>query len=340
MSVAVAHVAGRLSWSPSALVGGIALWPIRVRPVEVAAIVAAAVVAATGIRAVGGVSLEQLERRSRLVGQLRFAATVQDLRTVVVLHRQLTQERSRTTPWLRPPLPRRAFPVLVRDVRSLLRWPAGRAVRLALLAAVAGVSGRAAYDGTTPLLAVTGLALFVAGLDAAEPLGQELDHPTRRDSVPLPAGSIHVRHLPAVVAIALVVATAAAAVGVLVDPTAGAWPVALACIPAAGVGAALGAVVNLVMGATPPAATAASTTWMAAPPEAAGMRIVFRTGWPPAIAVGGAAAVLAAREQGVGGALLAAAALAALGVLIAGWVRYRDDISAFWSTRLQAARPS
>ena len=340
VGTAAADVAGRLSWSPGAVVGGIALWPIRVRPAEVVAVVVVGALAVAGLRLVAGVSVEQLERRSRLVGQLRFAATVQDLRTVVVLHRQLSQERSRTKPWLRPPLPRRALPVLVRDVRSLLLWPAGRAARLALLAVVAGVCGRAAYDGTTPLVAVAGLALFVAGLDAAEPLGQELDHPTRRDSVPLAAGSIHVRHLPAVVAVALGVATASAVVGVLVDPTDGAWPVALACVPAAGIGAALGAVVNLVMGSTPPAATAASTTWMAAPPEAAGVRIVFRTAWPPSIAVGGAAAVLAAREQGAEGALLVAGALVALGVLVAGWVRFRDDISAFFATRMQAARPS
>ena len=335
---AVAHVAGRTSWSPTGVVGSLALWPIRVHAAGPVALGVIVVLVAVGLRLVGGVSLEQLERRSRLVGQLRFAATVQDVRTVVVLHRQLSQERARTRPWLRPPLPRRAAPVLVRDIRSLLRWPAGRAVRLLLLAAVAGVCGRAAFDGTTPMIAAAGLALFLAGLDAAEPLGQELDHPTRRDSVPRPAGWIHVRHLPAVVVVALVVAAVAAAVGVLVDPTAGAWPVALACIPAAGIGAAAGAVVNLVMGAPAPAG-ATSSVWNLAPPEAAGIRFVYRTAWPPAIAVLGAAAVLAAREEGVEGALLAAAALSAFLVLVAGWMRFRDDAKAWLSAQMQAARP-
>jgi hypothetical protein len=229
-------------------------------------------------------------------------------------------------------------PVLVRDVRSLLRWPAGRAARLALLAAVAGVCGRAAFDGTTPMVAVAGLALFLAGLDAAEPLGQELDHPTRRDSVPRAQGWIHVRHLPAVVFVGVVVAAVAAVVGVVVDPVPGAWPVALACIPAAGIGAASGAVVNLVMGAPAPAGST-SSAWNLAPPEAAGIRFVYRTGWPPAIAVLGAASVLGAREQGADGALLVAAAMCVLLAGVAGWVRFRDDAKAWFATQMEAAKP-
>ena len=338
VTLAVAHVADRTSWSPTGAVGAIALWPIRVQPAAFVALGIILVIATIGLRLVGSVSVEQLERRSRLVGQLRFAATVQDVRTVVVLHRQLSQERARTRPWLRPPLPARAAPVVVRDVRSLLRWPAGRAVRLVLLAVIAGICGRSAYDGTTPMIAAAGLALFVAGLDAAEPLGQELDHPTRRDSIPRPAGWIHVRHLPAVVVVALLVATVAAVAGVLVDPVDGAWPVALACIPAAGIGAAAGAVVNLVMGAPAPAGSP-SSAWNLAPPEAAGVRFVYRTGWPPAIAVLGAAAVLAAREEGIEGALVGTAVLVVLFVLVAGWVRYRDDAKQWFATQMEAARP-
>ena len=48
-----------------------------------------------GLLGIGGTSIEAAERRSGLVGALRFAATIQDLRTVIVLHRQLAQERSR-----------------------------------------------------------------------------------------------------------------------------------------------------------------------------------------------------------------------------------------------------
>jgi hypothetical protein len=139
------------------------------------------------------------------------------------------------------------------------------------------------------------------------------------------------------------VALVAAVVGVLVDPVAGAWPVALACVPAAGLGGAAGAVVNLVMGAMTPAGTA-SSAWNLAPPEAAGMRIVYRTAWPPAIAVLGASPVIAAREaaangtSGVDAALAGALAVVALSVLVGGWVRFRDDIKAWWSKQAEMAK--
>jgi hypothetical protein len=338
VGLAALDVADRLAWSPTAAVGAVAVWPVTVAAPSFAAVAVAAVAAVAGVQLVGGVSLELLERRSRLVGQIRFAATLQDLRTVVVLRRQLTQERARTRPWLAPPLPVRRLPVVTRDVRSLLRWPVGRLARLALLAVVAGVCARAAYDGTTPMVVAAGLALFLAGLDAAEPLGQELDHPTRRDTVPHPAGWVHVRHLPAVVTVGLLVGLVAAVAAVLVDPVAGAWPVALACVPAAGLGAAAGAVVNLVMGVAPPAGTT-SSAWNLAPPEAAGVRLVYRTAWPPALAVLGASAALAARESGAGAALLGGAGLLGVVLLVAAWVRFRDDVSAWWSKQLEAQRP-
>ena len=45
--------------------------------------------------------VEAAERRSILVGQLRFAATLQDIRTVIVLRRQLAMELPRLSPWIR-----------------------------------------------------------------------------------------------------------------------------------------------------------------------------------------------------------------------------------------------
>ena len=56
------------------------------------------------MRLVAGSSLEAAERRTELVGQLRFAVTLQDLRTVLVLRRQLAQERPRSRPWIRRPI--------------------------------------------------------------------------------------------------------------------------------------------------------------------------------------------------------------------------------------------
>ena len=53
------------------------------------------------VLALGGqLRLEPLARRGELVSQLRFAATSQDLRTVVLLRRQLRAEAPRNRPWL------------------------------------------------------------------------------------------------------------------------------------------------------------------------------------------------------------------------------------------------
>ena len=56
-----------------------------------------------GLSLLNRLSLESAERRTALVGQLRFAATVRDLRTVMVLRRQLVQEQHRTRPVVPPP---------------------------------------------------------------------------------------------------------------------------------------------------------------------------------------------------------------------------------------------
>ena len=54
----------------------------------------------------GHLRVEPLVRRGDLVSQLHFAVTMQDLRTVVLLRRQLRGEQPRTRPWfgLRPTL--------------------------------------------------------------------------------------------------------------------------------------------------------------------------------------------------------------------------------------------
>src|SRR3982751_2818817 len=94
---------------------------------------------------------------------------MQDLRTVVLLRRQLAQERLRSRPWIRVRVRDAArLPVFRRDWHGLLRFPAVRLVRMAILGAVAG---------TPPLIVVAALALFVAALDAIEPLSQEADRP-------------------------------------------------------------------------------------------------------------------------------------------------------------------
>src|SRR5438874_11271691 len=150
--------------------GRLALWPLHVDLTAFLGVAVVVVVSTLAVTVVGGTSLEAAERRASLAGQLRFAATLQDLRTVIVLRRQLAQERPRSRPWfrLRAPTPgtdgpRR--PVWRRGWHGILRWPLSRVARLTLLAVATGLSLAAAWRGATALVVVAGLALFVAGLD-------------------------------------------------------------------------------------------------------------------------------------------------------------------------------
>jgi hypothetical protein len=172
------------------LPGGSDVGVVAVGPALVLALVVA------GLLSLGGLSLELARRRAALVAELRFSATVQDLRTVVLLRRQLAGETPRNRPWwkLRASLFRN-YPVWRRAWQSYLRWPGERVVRAVMVGVAAGLLAAATWAGTTPLAAVAGLVLFVAGLDAVEPLAQEFDHPTRRDLLPLSPATLAGRHL-------------------------------------------------------------------------------------------------------------------------------------------------
>ncbi|MGH9183761.1 MAG: hypothetical protein ACRDZ9_08170 [Acidimicrobiales bacterium] len=169
---------------------------------------AVAATGAAGLALVGGVSLEAARRRAGLVGQIRFAVTLYDLRTVMLLRRQLAQERARGRPWLAlPPGVGARFPVMARDWRGLLRFPAVRVARMGALGAVAGLAMRGVWSGTTPLLAVAAVVLFVVALDAIEPLSQDADRPYRWAPLPVRDGALLLRHLAAPVAAAASVVT-------------------------------------------------------------------------------------------------------------------------------------
>lgn len=86
--------------SPMSLLGEAALWPLRWRLGGLAGVALAVLVVAFGVVAAAGISVEASERRASLAGQLRFAVTVRDLRTVILLRRQLAQESARVRPWL------------------------------------------------------------------------------------------------------------------------------------------------------------------------------------------------------------------------------------------------
>jgi hypothetical protein len=325
----IADVAGRGVQAPFTVLGRVAVWPLDFDAAGLAWPVAALAVLAVAAITIGGMSIEAARRRTALIGQLRFAVTQQDLRTVLVLRRQLADEVMRARPWFPSPTggAAHAAPVLTRDLQSFARWPLVRAGRVLALGIVIGLCLRGVWSGTTPLLLVAGLAAFVAALDAIEPLAQDLDHPTRLGSYPRPDGWVLVRHLAGPTAVMLVVGGVALATAVVVDPGTHVAAIgALAIVPGA-VAAVAGAAVSVVSEPMLDASTEAMI-----PPEVAGPRVLLRTAWPPAIAVLGLLPVAIAHRAENNGApaipvlLSTAVSVLVLGGIVAAWVRFRADI--------------
>jgi hypothetical protein len=333
----LANATETVGWGPGEPFGELVLWPIKWSALGLLPIGVAVALVVAGLLRLGHTSLESAERRSHLVGQLRFAATMQDLRTVVVLRRQLAMELPRLRPWIR--VRSRAgsrVPALRRGLQGLLRWPAARVARLVLLGVVAGLALRGVWAGTTPLIAIAGLAMFIAALDTVESLAQEVDHPSRRDASPIDAGVIHLRHIPmGVVAQALVAGIAAL---VAAAPGGNELPgsVAAAAVLPLALGAVAGGIVSVLSGQM-----SSSGSWSLAPPEAQGMRLAARTAWPPALAVIGTLPVLAARAAAEAGdpaapaAMTATLGVAALFVVVCGWVRLRDEVGAWFNEQME-----
>jgi hypothetical protein len=219
-----------------------------------------------------------------------------------------------------------------------MRWPAARVARLVLLAGVIGLCLRGMWSGTTPLVVVAGMALFIAGLDSVEPLAQEVDHPSRRDSTPLEPAEIHLRHVPVAVLTQLAVAAIALAVAMVpgrAQVPLGAGAVAFLPLALGGLGGALVSVLS--------SAPSVGGNWSLAPPEAQGLRLAFRTVWPPAIAMLGVTPVIfaqRAQEQGLapieGGARIVPLVILVFG-LVCGWVRVRDEIGTWWRAQMEVA---
>jgi hypothetical protein len=210
-----------LGWtsSPATMLGDLATLPLQSGAPAVLAGLGVAVavgLAALGLSGVGGILLEAARRRAALTAELRFSASVQDLRTVILLRRQLASERPRRRPWLRLPVTGAGgHPVWTRCWQSFLRWPPARIARAALLGIVAGAVAVGAWRAAPLALLVPGVLLFVAALDFVEPLAQESDHPTRRQLLPVEPSSLISRHLAApAVAIGMVILLGAATAAV------------------------------------------------------------------------------------------------------------------------------
>jgi hypothetical protein len=210
-----------LGWnsSPATMLGDLATLPLQHGASAWLAglgAVLALVVLAAGLLGIGGLGLEAAQRRAQLVAEMRFSASVQDLRTVILLRRQLASERPRRKPWFRLRLGRSSSAVWRRDWQSFLRWPVVRIVRVVLIAVAAGGIAVGGFDLTPVLFALPGPLLFIAALDLIEPLAQESDHPTRRLLLPRRSSELLRTHLTApAVAMALVLALATIAAAVI-----------------------------------------------------------------------------------------------------------------------------
>ncbi len=347
--------------APGNLAGRLALWGISQRWIDAIAIVVAVAMAVAALALGGRLRVEALARRGELVSQLRFAATVQDLRTVVQLRRQLRSEVLRTRPWgqrrrpQRPPVTAsargrtpsisnvadRGTPsatvVWRRDSRSLRRLPASRFVRIGLLAAIGGV-GAALTISSSPLFGLLLLgALFFAGLESLEPLSQEVDRPDITDGIPIERGWIYAHHLVASSVLLVVVALVGATVAFAVDPDLGPMAFAVA-IPIVWAGAMGPVVVTMLDAPTAPSPTTLLGTprdaeTIMVPPEFAGFSTAFRTLLPVAISAVATVPVFVARFVGdaasVARSLLGVTLFTAISVI---WVRRRDP----WGAKVRA----
>ena len=351
---------GVLRVAPGNLAGRLALWGIDQEPTGAIAVVVAVAMTAAALLLGGHLRIEALARRGELVSQLRFAATVQDLRTVVQLRRQLRSEILRTRPWGQRRRPARPTPVALtrgravsaaasgdwspsasavwrRDSRSLRRLPAARLFRIAMLAAIGGV-GAALTISASPLFGLLLLgALFFVGLESLEPLSQEIDRPDLTDGIPIERGWIYVHHLVASAVLLAGVGLIGAATALLVEPELGAIAFA-AAVPMVWA-AAMGPVVVTMLDApsTPSPTTLLGTPRDAetslVPPEFAGFSTALRTLLPVILSAVGTVPVFVARfaddAASVGRSLVA---LVLFTTLVVVWVRRRDP----WGIKVRA----
>lgn len=283
-----ADLAAGTAWSPGSIVGRLAMSGAHFDAVGLVAVPAAVVLAVAGMALVGGTSIESAVRRAGLVSQLRLAVTRQDLRTVVLLQRRLAQDAARRRPWIRIPAGRR-LPVFRRGLQGLARLPLVRVLRVLALCSVAVGAAVGTWRGTSPLIVISGLALWAAALDVIEPLAQELDHPDRWAGYPVSPGDLLGRHLAAPL-LALVLATwvPVAVVAVIAGPDKVLATGAAVIIPAC-MAAVLGAAASVATAPFDPSAMAMQM------PEAIGTQVIMRVAWPPALVIVACLPVLAAR---------------------------------------------
>ena len=338
-----------LRFGPADLGGDLALWGIRQQGIDLVAIAITLVAIVLSLAICGGLRIEPLARRGSLVTQLRFAATVQDLRTVVMLRRQLRAETLRSTPWggsSRTPIGERRGSrgsirsmIWRRGFRSLRRLPASRLARIVSLAIVGGVCASFAASSSLLFLLGTLAALFLLGMEAIEPLSQEIDRPDITDGLPIERGQLFAHHLVAPAALLAVAALLGAAAASILEPSQAVAAFAIA-VPATLAGA-IGPVVAAVLDAPTPIAVADTnimgtprdTEQSFVPPEFAGFSNAFSTFMPVILTSLGLLPIVAMRADPSASTAVRAAigVVLVLGLLVR-WVQRRDR----WGTAIRS----
>lgn len=198
--------------SPTTWVGEIALWPLRGTPVALAAVALGLILAVVAVLSVGGSRLAPLSRRSGQIEEVRYTAAMLDLRGFMRARAVLSQEGPRRHPWLRIPGGSGArVTVLVRHLRSVMRWPAWRILRVTGLALAAGAATALTWAGSSFFIIPAALLAYLVGLELLEPWWQDVDHAKLTDQLPLSRARLLDTHVIAGIATA-----AAAAVPLLV----------------------------------------------------------------------------------------------------------------------------
>jgi Family of unknown function (DUF6297) len=335
---------GALAWQSAAVAwqvpgpftsfGSLALWGWRQHTTDLVAVALTLIGVVVGFVLLGRLSLDALARRSALVAQLRFAVTMQDLRTVILLRRQLNQEHARRRPFVRLPVAKSGSgftgTVWRRGWHGLLRFPVSRLLRMAAIAGAMGVLQASVVRGTTPAFLGTALLGFVLGLEVMEPLSQEVDQADRADALPVERGELMARHLaaPIVALLPFAVIAGVAAVITLGGNSDAIVPVAVLAIPTV-IGSAMGGVVSIVRDAPNPASNSQQAFM---PPEMAGFTTAIRLAWPIVVSTLTTVTVLLPRaawrggESATGAAIRSAVGVVLVTAFIIYWVKVRDRV--------------
>jgi len=295
--------------SPTAQVGRVALAPLSWSWLALVGIALPFAIVGLGLAWIGGTSLEPLRHRAQLVRELRYAATLQDLRSIIVLHRELAQELPRSRPWWHVGRGLRAGACRRRDWQGYARWPFARIARVVVLAGIAGVALVGAWRANDAFLIVAGLAMFLAGVDGAEGLAQEHDHPDRAEQIPIPWGQLVLDHVVAPACALAIVAVIGLTVFSAVIGSVDALVVSLIAVFPMAIAAAVGAATSVVAGAPSP------TLYLDFPfPEFGMIWLIMRQLIPPAIALTAMVPIAFAHDaldhhQSVSGAAISATLL-------------------------------